>query len=321
MTEPTQPQAGSEFFGAALEPALRLACGDRLAPIHWFRTDWQRGGALTGYSTWQSGDLPPIDVVVKLPVPPCELLWLNRLQPECHALGRITPLLLAGGQSIGGYDLAWVVMERMPHGPLNHAWNGREVDLLAEAVARFYQASAAYPVDQPPRQEPWAEHVRRSRNALKELQLPEAQRWNAVLKTLQKKLDKLLRAWDKREPPHWCHGDLHLANLMTHQPAPAGPAMLLDFARVHAGHWLEDAIYFEHLYWSRMQRLAGRDAVKQIAHHRREHRLQVADHWPHLANIRRCLVAGLAPARQVEQSNPHHLHASLAMLEKLLPSV
>ena len=321
MTEPQQPQAGSEFFGAALEPALRRMCNDRLAPIHWFRTDWQRGGALTGYSTWQYDDRPPLDVVVKMPVPPRELLWLARLQPDQHVFGQITPLMLASGQAIGGYDLAWIVMERMPHGPLNHAWNGCEVDLLSQAIVRFYCAAELHPIDQSPRRENWDDLLRRSRQALRDLQLPKGQRWNAVIRTLQNKLDKLLNTWQAGDCRHWCHGDLHLANLMTHQPPPDGPAMLFDFAMVHPGHWLEDAIYFEHLYWSRMQRLSGRDVVKQIAQNRRANHLSVADNWAHLANIRRCLVAGLAPAQQVDQSNPYHLHASLSLLEKLLPVV
>ena len=40
-----------------LEPrAPQSTCGGRSSPsISWFRTDWQRGGALTGYATW-SGD-------------------------------------------------------------------------------------------------------------------------------------------------------------------------------------------------------------------------------------------------------------------------
>jgi hypothetical protein len=318
MTEPRPASAGMEFFGAALEPALRRGCDDRLEPIHWFRTDWQRGGALTGYSTWLTDEHRRVPVVVKMPVPPVELAWMRRLQPDRHGCGQVTPLLLATGEAIGGYDLAWIVMERLTHGPLDHAWGGAEIDLLADAAVRFYRAASQHPVDQPARVENWPALLKRSREAVRQCQLSDGQRWNAALKSMQKKLDKMLGAWDARDARHWCHGDLHLANLMTHAPPPGGPAMIFDLAMIHAGHWLEDAVYFEHLFWSRPQRLAGRDAVKLIAHGRRACGLSVTENWAPLANIRRCMLASIAPIQQVEQANPHQLHACLVMLEKLL---
>ena len=94
-------------LGANLEPVLRENC-DRLSSISWFRADWQRGGALTGFATFQDENDGPRDVVVKLPVPPREKLWLNRLQ----SAGDVAPRLYASGDELGGYDMAWVVMER-----------------------------------------------------------------------------------------------------------------------------------------------------------------------------------------------------------------
>ena len=50
----------SALFGAQLEPVLHQACGGRLSPVRWFRTDWQHGGALTGYlylkRAWRLGE-------------------------------------------------------------------------------------------------------------------------------------------------------------------------------------------------------------------------------------------------------------------------
>ncbi|MFP3422344.1 hypothetical protein R0K19_23525, partial [Bacillus sp. SIMBA_161] len=43
---------GGGPLGATLEPIVRAACGGRLSPVTWFRTDWQRGGAATGYATF-----------------------------------------------------------------------------------------------------------------------------------------------------------------------------------------------------------------------------------------------------------------------------
>ena len=41
-------------LASSLEPALRKQTNNRLNDIHWFRTDWQRGGAATGFATWNA---------------------------------------------------------------------------------------------------------------------------------------------------------------------------------------------------------------------------------------------------------------------------
>jgi hypothetical protein len=56
---PPETGAAPEPLGANLEPVLRQACGDRLSSIRWFRADWQRGGALTGYSEYQTDEEGP----------------------------------------------------------------------------------------------------------------------------------------------------------------------------------------------------------------------------------------------------------------------
>ena len=102
-------------FGANLEPALLNACDGKLSDIHWFRTDWQRGGALTGYGKYQADDGEQ-NVVIKYPVPPQERRWLMRTQTDQHDLGDITPKLYAHGVELGHIDMAWLVMEKLPYG-------------------------------------------------------------------------------------------------------------------------------------------------------------------------------------------------------------
>lgn len=102
-------------FGASLEPFLRDACENRLSTVNWFRTDWQRGGALTGYATYRDDAGKDQNVVVKLPVGPTERRWLARLGRTSNG---VVPRVWATGQSLGEYDMAWVVMEQLPHGPL-----------------------------------------------------------------------------------------------------------------------------------------------------------------------------------------------------------
>src|SRR5690606_29658592 len=80
--------------------------------------------------------------------------------------------------------------------------------------------------------------------------LPEAQRWKAALKKARRKVKEWAKRWEGRPCDDWCHGDFHLANAMTRHRPPEGPAVLFDFARTRVGHWLQDALYLEHLFWA-----------------------------------------------------------------------
>jgi len=334
MTEPDNPAAGHPGplttsvggptlspdhspFGAGLAPAVHKACGERLSDIHWFRTDWQRGGAITGYATYAdaAGDHP---VVVKMPVPPREHRWLQHLQPDRHGFGDIAPRVYASGDELEHYDFAWVVMERLPHGPIDSSWQGNEWALAAQTLGRFYAVAAQHEVDKPPREEDWPTILRNARKTLRDHGLPEEQRWNKALKQLQKKLKKLLKFWDNRDVKQWCHGDVHLANFMSRNAAPDGPALLFDYAEVHAGHWIEDAVYLEHLYWARPDRTNGCDIVKIISQQRKANGLKLESHWPRLADVRRALLAGSALAYLRNEGNPLHVRAALHVLEETL---
>jgi len=312
------PTAANDRIGTALAPALSAACDERISDIHWFRTDWQRGGAVTGHTTWRDDDGRGHLAVVKMPVPPQELRWLRRLQADQHDHGPIVPKLFASGEAIGGYDLAWVIMEKLKFGPLDGQWDGAEFDLMIDVAGRFYAAAETYPARAEPRHEPWADYLKRARQTIRANGMGDSQKWNAALKAFQKKLKKLSKVWDDRDTAHWCHGDLHFGNAMTHTAPPAGPALLFDLARIHPGHWIEDAIYFEHLFWSQPHRLKGRNLVKQLAAERKKRGLKFEPHWPVLADIRRALVAAVAAADPVRLASSAHMHASLNMLEQTL---
>jgi hypothetical protein len=294
---------------------LQRVCDGRLSDIRWFRADWQRGGALTGYAHY-SDEEGEHEVVVKLPVPPVELRWLRRLQVDDPA-AQSAPRLVASGEQVNGYDFAWVVMERLPHGPLDPAWGGDEWDLLADAVGRFYARSAQFPIDQPPREEDWPTILRKARERIRDNPYVDQQRWNQALKAVSKKLKHLLKTWTGRDTSQWCHGDLHLRNAMTRRPAPDGPALLFDLAGVRPGHWVEDAVYLEHLYWAAPNLLHGRDIVKAIGQRRKAHGLSVDSAWPRLADIRRCLLAAATPAYMRNEGDPAHMQAALGMLENV----
>ncbi|MEZ6190111.1 MAG: hypothetical protein R3C45_02350 [Phycisphaerales bacterium] len=88
------------------------------------------------------------------------------------------PRLYACGEVLGGYDMAWVVMERLTHGPLGSAWRGAEFSLLIEAVGRFYQATVDIPIHTKHVHRDWGAIHDHARASVRDHALPEAQRWN-----------------------------------------------------------------------------------------------------------------------------------------------
>lgn len=305
-------------FGAMLAPVLLELCDGKLANLNWFRTDWQRGGALTGYATW-ADDTGEHDVVVKFPVPPKERRWLVQLSCD-----DVTPRVFAHGSELGGYDMAWVIMERLPHGPLGREWGKQGYELLAEAAANFYARAQLIPMGDPPVPRDWAGLLKRSKQTISRDTIDNSQRWRKALKHSGKKLPGWLDTWNARDTGFWCHGDLHPGNAMSRTPAPVpgtqanGSAVLIDLACVHPGHWVEDAIYLEHLYWAHPKSLHGTKPVKLIAKRLHDYNLTPGHNWPDLANIYRALLAMTAPANRHANLGPGHTAAALNMLERLV---
>ncbi len=311
------PETSGGRFGTELAPLVVTATGERLHRLRWFRSAWQRSGAVTGHARYVSSDRNTWEAVVKLPVPPKELRSLRLLQRPAGDPAEAVPRLFASDERLDGHDLAWVVMEKLGHGPLDVSWEGREVDLLVDAAARFHASARLAMPDAGSSHEAWPAVVRRARRAVQDHGVPEDQRWNTALRALQKRLSHLLARWEARPQEHLCHGDLHFGNAMTRSTSPMGPALLFDLGEVHRGHWVEDAVYFEHLFWSRPNRLAHRPVVKRIAERLKAYGLRLDPTWPELAEIRRALVAAEAPNSPIEGA-PHHRRAALSVLESSL---
>ncbi len=316
-TEP--PGADTRSLAASLAPVLAEACRERLGEISWFKADWQHGGAATGTSTLRLDDGEVASVVVKLPVVPRELSWTRRLQKEAGE-EPVVPRLYASGETLGGYDLAWVVIERFEHGPLGLHWHDQHIPRIAEAAARFHAATAAYPIDADPKAEPWDRLLRDAQESVKLNHIAEAPRWQAAIKALRRLGDRLVDEWQNREVGDWLHGDLHLANAMSRASLDSGPVSLIDLAEIHAGHWVEDAVYLERQLWAAPERLGapGQRPVKRIATARRKLGLTVNDDYPRLAMIRRALLAGTAPKYLKTEGHPRYLRACLDQLERAL---
>jgi hypothetical protein len=310
----------SRSLAASLAPVLAEACEGRLGEIVWFKADWQRGGAATGTSTFNQPDGSTVNVVLKLPVVQRELTWIRRLQQDDDDQP-VVPRLLASGEEVGGYDLAWVVIEHIPHGPLGLKWHDDHIARIADAAARFYALTKPYPADGEPKSFNWDGIIEESLESVKINPIDEQKRWAAALKNLKQNLEPIAQEWADRPANEWLHGDLHIANAMCRESIDSGPVCLIDLADVHVGHWLEDAIYLERQLWSRPERMKPLKPVKAIAAARKRLGLPVEDDYPRLAMIRRALLAAAAPKFIKSEGHPRHLEACLNWLEIALKDV
>jgi len=332
---PGSPPTDTHDLALALAPALRRSTDNRLGAIDWFRAAWQRGGAATGFSTYRLDDGTTTGVLVKFPVGPAEHRWTVAMGEadlgawtDPKALRRCTPRVVASGTAINGYDLAWIVTERL-HGPaLSHALDERSVLDLLGAAADFHACAADTPLDARPAPPDWDRAIKRSRTIAKAGGFPEATRWCDAVKKVQKALPLLRARWESREVTTWCHGDLHPGNVLRRRlpdgvappgTDPSGPCVLIDLALVHPGHWLEDALYLERQFWGHEAMLHGVKPLTTLARLRRERGLPCDDEYGDLANVRRVLMAACAPALVEREGNPKYLHSALEHLERLLP--
>ncbi|MCA9286250.1 MAG: aminoglycoside phosphotransferase family protein [Phycisphaerales bacterium] len=323
----------NRMLAESLAEPLTAACNGRLADLRWFRTDWQRGGAATGHATWipEPGSQDPAgrdrpggqpntcEVVVKLPVNTRELAWLRRMQDGTPHPP--VPVLYAGGEGLNGYDMAWVVIERIPHGPLGTHWHDSHVERIAAAAARFYCQARRHPVDRSPRQEDWGALNHAARESVKLNGIAERQRWTEGLKSVAHRLDRITADWESRHPVEWVHGDLHLANAMSRGSMEEGEVCLIDLAEVRPGHWVEDAVYLERLLWAAPERLKATRPVRAVADARHAAGIEGGADDARLANIRRLLLAATAPAFIRSEGHPAYLRACLERMEQILPLV
>ncbi len=336
---PRHLASDAHALAEALSPALHEACQGRLSGVEWFHATWQRGGACTGFSTFRLRDhAPPIEVMVKMPVGPIELRWTSALG-VCDAgsfghpasLARVTPRVLASGASLGGYDIGWLVVEKLagPHMP-KHMDAGEITELIAATLEFHASATPIEAIKAKPASPHWEQLVERSRETCKNHVVAGEQHWNDMLKKVQRALPALKGAWERRPITTWCHGDLHPGNAMRRIVTAGGvdsggfgaksPLVLIDLALVHPGHWMEDALYLERQYWGNAELLHGIKPVSLLAKLRRERGLHVDD-YATAANARRVLMAACAPAMIEREGNPKYLSTAIELIERLLPQV
>jgi len=324
----------------ALEPALRATCGDHLAgEIEWFTADWQRGGAALGKALWNEGGVASGDglpVIIKLPVGGAELTWTRRLGDHGSdrdvGLGEVphpTPRVLKAGSELGGYDLGWIVIEKLDGKTVGSDLSETSLKGLISAAVEFQKR--AHESDERDGgvhgrtdDRDWAGQIAASRRAVRDNALPEEQRWNEAIKHTQRVLPNLLEQWRLRPTSDWCHGDLHPGNAL-HMPGDGehpDRCVLIDLGLVHRGSWVEDAVYLERVFWGHENKLGGVEPVKAMRAERKRRGLRVRERDGKLANIKRVLTAACVPARLAgEGGDAAYLHAALERLEALLPTL
>lgn len=324
MPEPHAAAPDPHALGESLGSALRAACDGRLGAIEWFRSSWQHGGAATGVALWSDGG-GSIPAIVKLPVPALEHGWTVLMGDGSHGP---TPRVLAHGAGVGGQDVDWLVLERLPGEPLSTRLDERAVSDLVRTAAVFQQqAGARRAVDGSAPDKDWFGLLDRARTVVRMHGIEEEQRWNDMLRLVHRSLDGLVARWRARPIDAWCHGDLHPGNALRRSPSDvpdASPAVLIDLALVHAGHWVEDAVYLERLYWARPELLHGVKPVAALAKARRALGLPTDEPggaYVEVANLRRVLMAAVVPAFMEREGHPAYTHAALEVLERTLPGV
>ncbi len=334
--QPAGSSAAPNSLAAALEPKLIDACKGRLSRIEWFKSDWQAGGASTGRATFTHPSGAAAPVVVKLPVGPSEHRWTVALggglvndhgpaDPNSQPLCDCTPRVLASGTEVGGYDLGWLVIEKLEGTPKRANPSEHDIRGLLSAAAAFYRAAAqarAINDHEPPSPKDWETLIAKGREIIHQHGIGEEQRWNQAIKATQRMLPRLIQRWLARPINTWCHGDLHFGNAMRRPNAPKDlPCVLIDLALVHPGHWIEDAVYLERLYWAKPELLCGIKPVSEVARLKREQGTLGQEDYATLANIRRILMAASVPAFLLHEGHPKYVHAALEHLERLLPLV
>ncbi len=298
-------------LASSLEPVLITQTNNQLSDIHWFRTDWQRSGATTGFAKWTSIDGEESQVVIKLPVVKKELRWTRRMQDA----NGISPKLFASDEKLNGYDLAWMIIERFPVGPLGTHWEDANISRISLAATLFSKSASKYPVDQDGKREDWKNLLKTAKKSVRENHIENESRWKKAQTLLSRRLAGLLELWRSRRIDQWLHGDVHLANAMCRTDDPAEMVSLIDLAEVHAGHWIEDAVYLERQLWGYKSRLKSSRPVHAMVAARKSLGLRVDEDYHQLVDIRRSLLAGTAPSFMQSEGDPRYLAACLLQLE------
>ncbi|MEM7623371.1 MAG: phosphotransferase [Planctomycetota bacterium] len=317
-----------ESLGVSLEPALRDACGDRLGSIEWFRSPWQRSGAATGRTWWRLPSGEVIRAIAKVPVGYREWYWTTELGAtdpmrwdDGTAIEARIPRVLSSGIELASYDVAWMVVEAIDGVPLNDAMTAANLGVFFEAVTAFHRGCLELKppaLKDKPSPPMWATLLEKSRKACDDNPIAMRSRWLNAIEAVQDRLPALLDRWNARPITTWCHGDLHPGNAIIRDREPTPSCALIDLGLIHAGHWVEDALYIERLHWGFEEKLCGIIPEAELSARRVRAGLRVDPDDHLLANIRRVLMAATSPGFMGQEGEAAYLDRALEHIELLL---
>jgi aminoglycoside phosphotransferase (APT) family kinase protein len=155
--------------------------------------------------------------------------------------------------------------------------------------------------------------LERTKVSLEDNTLPQHDQWIDGLKRAESNWTQIVALWRSREPIHWVHGDLHMGNAMQRDD---GGVCLVDLAEVRPGHWIEDALYLERMYWAREDRIAQDDPLGAMIEERTRLGLDNGKRIEDLAMARRILLAATTPAFLAHEGAHKHLNACLRVLQE-----
>ncbi len=321
-------------LASALASDVIEECRGHLGPISWFNTTWQHSGAGTGFSTWKTKSGEEIECVVKLPVGYREYHWTKRLGlvhdedwERSASLSLPTPRVLAAGYELGGHDFAWLVIEKFKNPPLAMKLDSGCIWEIFETAAEFQAAAILEEIVDPkkrPKEPDWGGNLEKAIEEVEAHDMAEGDRWKRSIERVLGDLDVFAGRWADRDIGTWCHHDLHGNNAMrrvSHNPEIHGRCALIDLALVGPGHWVEDALYMERLYWGHEDQLCGVDPVETLGRCREAIGLPVGEDAAEVADVRRVLMAASCPNFIRTEGNQLYLNAALTRLERLLGAI
>jgi len=186
------------------------ATAGRLSALRTYRPDRPSD------STWFAGTWLPadVDVLVKINITPLEQFWMPAAS---GATTGVVPRVLASGGSLGGFDVRWLVLERLPY-VYDPAWGSAGFSALLDAAARFqvFATGVGTPL-------------------VYEEGIGTIRHWAIGGQDLCPESGVLLRhldadwAWVTNvAPPEVMFGDLHFGNAVFRAPPPGLAAVLFD---------------------------------------------------------------------------------------------
>ena len=199
-------------------------------------------------------------VVLKVGVTEAERYWTTHLS---HTAPDLFPPLLAADHlpaRAGQPPIHFLALERIPYPLIGPAWEGRQTNMLLDAVARFYQAARSVVPTH-----------------LSVLSFDEVQRWlaDAGVKNPPGDWRRVFAhaeedyAWLAQTCPfEVCHGDLHVGNALSRTPPPDGRALLIDLSPVRQP-WVFDAAWVEVCAWANQPQRGTGYTIRYLADRRR----------------------------------------------------